>query len=376
MGIAGDMTVASLGQLTGTTKDEFREKLRQWNFPVELSLISKKNSGISGLYLSLKINDRLSETYFQDVEEIISEVNEKDEVKKLALRTFKLLFKAEGKAHGSSYDKVHLHEAGSWDAIFDIFTASWLIHKIFPSKVLHSPVNIGRGNVKTSHGLLPVPAPAVAELLRGREIFSEGPEAELTTPTGAAILKSFAKEGNIPSGRVVSVGYGLGTKEFPGYPNFLRAFLIDEGREFKRIVEIETEVDDSTGELLGNLWDELRGNILDMFFVPVFMKKGRPGTLIRIIARPERLENISRVIFSSTTTIGLRYSFKDRIELERKTEEVEILGRKAKVKIAHFQGEPLNMLPEFSSCKKLAKELKISVKEACQMIMSQWRKTK
>jgi len=376
MGIAGDMTVVSLGQLTGTTEDEFREKLRQWNFPVELSLINKKNSGISGLYLSLKINDRLSETYFQDVEEIIFGVNEKDEVKKSALRTFKLLFKAEGKVHGSSYDKIHLHEAGSWDAIFDIFTASWLIQKISPSEILHSPVNIGRGTVKASHGLLPVPAPAVVELLKGRGIFSEGPEAELTTPTGAAILKSFAGEGNIPSGRIISVGYGLGTKEFPGYPNFLRTFLIDEGEEINRIVEIETEVDDSTGELLGNLWDELRGNVLDMFFVPVFMKKGRPGTLIRIIARAERLEDISRVIFSSTTTIGLRYSFKDRIELERKTEEVEILGRRAKVKIAYFRGETLNVLPEFSSCKELAKELKISVKEACQMIMVQWRKTK
>ncbi len=374
MGIAGDMTVASLAHLMGVSSRELQDKLNQWGFPLEVKLVEGENGGISGLYLDLTIKDRLTEVYFGDIEEIISEVNEEEEVKERALKAFRLLFEAEGKIHGKSYDKVHLHEAASWDAIFDIFVTSWLIHKLSPQVIIHSPVNLGRGTVRTSHGLLPVPAPAVASLLRGRSVFSSGPEAELTTPTGAVILKAFAEEGSMPPGRLSGEGRGLGSMKFPGYPNFLRVIALEDGETSSRVVEIEAEIDDSTGELLSVLWEELSGKVLDMFFVPVYMKKGRPGILIKIIARPERLEEIAKALFLNTTTIGVRYSIKERIELERKIEEININGFRARVKVSFLEDTPVNALPEFSSCQELAKRLKISVKEAYFMILEAWRK--
>lgn len=374
MGIAGDMTVASLAHLIGVSSKELQEKLNQWKFPVEAKLVKRTNGGISGLALELVIRDKLPEVYFRDIEEIISEVNEDDEVKKGALDAFRYLFEAEGEVHGKSYNKVHLHEAASWDAIFDIFVTSWLIHRLSPEDVLHSPVNVGSGTVRTSHGMLPVPVPAVSALLKGRTVISRGPEAELTTPTGAVILKTFAKEGQIPQGKLRGEGRGLGTMEFSGYPNFLRVIAIEDGENQGQIVEVEAEVDDATGELLSVLWRELEGKVLDMFFVPVYMKKGRPGHLIKIITRPESLNEVARILFLNTTTIGVRYSYKNRIELEREIVEVEINGFKAKIKVAYLEDRVVNALPEFYSCQELAKRLKISVKEAYFMILEAWRK--
>lgn len=374
MGIAGDMTVASLAHLIGVSSEELQEKLEQWKFPLEAKLVKSTNGGISGLALELVIKDRLPEVYFSDIEEIISEVKENDEVKKRALDAFRYLFEAEGEVHGKSYNKVHLHEAASWDAIFDIFVTSWLVHRLSPVDILHSPVNIGSGTVKTSHGMLPVPVPAVAALLKGRTVISRGPKAELTTPTGAVILKTFAKEGQIPQGKLRGEGRGLGTMKFPGYPNFLRVIAVEDGATEGQVVEVEAEVDDATGELLSILWKELEGKALDMFFVPVYMKKGRPGHLIKIIARPEFLHKIARTLFLNTTTIGVRYSYKDRIELVREIKEVKIRGVKANIKIAYLEGEVANALPEFSSCQELAKRLKISVKEAYFLILEAWRK--
>jgi len=373
MGIAGDMAVASLLHVSGLETKELKEKLKLWNFPLEAEVKESVKNGIYGFSVSLEIKDKLSEVFYRDVEGIIKETNEKSSVKDRAIEAFRALFEAEGKAHGRSYDTVHLHEAASWDAIFDIFTTSWLIEVISPDDVLHSPVNVGGGIVETAHGVLPVPPPAVAELLKGRTIFSAGPETELTTPTGAAILRAFAKEGKLPEGRLVSEGRGFGTKSFKGYHNFLRTLLLDEGNVNNRIVEIEAEIDDSTGEILSSLWEELEEDALDMFFIPVYMKKGRPGVLIKVISRPNKLEQVAEKIFLNTTTIGIRYSFKDRIELKREIEEIVVEGERVKMKIAFLNGKIVNVLPEFDTCKKLAKKLKISVKKAYQMILSKWR---
>ncbi len=373
MGISGDMTVAALSHLLGLDTSQLQRKIDSWGLPIEARLREEKRGEISGLYLHLDIKDRLPEVFSQDIREIIESLKEDKEIKEAALQAFENLFKAEAEAHGVHWKRVHLHEAGAWDAIFDLLATAWLLREISPEEVLHSPVNLGEGSVETSHGRLPVPAPAVVALLRGREVFSSGPRAELTTPTGAAILKTFAKPGRLPPGKLVGEGRGLGTLKFPGYPNFLRVLGLEEGPQRGWVYEIEAQVDDTTGEILGNLWEVLEGKALDMVMLPIYMKKGRPGTLIKILARPGQIEEVMGLLFRETTTIGLRYSVKERYELEREVQEMEIEGERVQVKIAKMGGEVVNVSPEFSSCKNLAQRLKISVKEACRRILAQWR---
>ncbi len=374
MGISGDMTVAALCDLMGIGSSQLQEKIRAWGIPVKAELHRERRGEISGLYLKLRIEDSLAEVFFQDIKEILQEIREKKQVKEAALSAFENLFKAEAEAHGLPWTRVHLHEAGAWDAIFDLLATAWLIEELSPEEIIHAPVNLGAGGIKASHGHLPVPAPAVTVLLRGRAVFSSGPEAELTTPTGATILRTFAKEGRLPPGRIHSEGRGLGTMNFTGYPNFLRALGIKNHGKTSLIYEIETQVDDSTGEILGNLWELLQGKALDLVMVPIFMKKSRPGVLVKVLARPENLEEVLEILFRETTTLGIRYTIKEREELERETVEVDVEGERALIKVGKRHGEVVNVAPEFSSCKDLARRLKISVKEACRKILARWRK--
>ncbi len=367
------MTVAALCHLAGVSGPELKKKVDSWGIPVEVNLKEERRGEFSGLYLQIKIHDRLPEVFFTDIQDILGGISEKKEVKEKTLEAFQTLFKAEAEAHGLDWRRVHLHEAGAWDAIFDLLATSWLLDEISPSEVLHGPVNLGAGQIPSSHGLLPVPAPAVVALLRGREVFSSGPSSELTTPTGATILKTFALPSRLPPGRLSKEGRGLGTRSFPGFPNYLRVLSIEEGPSQRAVYELEFQVDDAPGELLGGLWELLEGKALDMVMVPVYMKKGRPGVLLRILTGAENLREVQKLVFENTTTIGLRFSLKERVALERERLEVAVDGEKAFLKVSYLEGRPVNVAPEFSSCRELAERLKISIKEACRRILAQWR---
>ncbi len=367
------MTVAALCHLAEISSQELQRKVSSWGIPVEVRLKEERRGEFAGLHLEVNIHDRLPEVFFSDVQDILANINEKKEVKERTLEAFETLFRAEGEAHGVDWKRVHLHEAGAWDAILDLLATSWLLEELSPSEVLHGPVNLGGGQIPSSHGLLPVPAPAVVVLLRGREVFSLGPSAELTTPTGAVILKTFARPSPLPPGRLSKEGRGVGTRSFPGFPNYLRVLSIEEGPSQGAVYELEFQVDDAPGELLGELWELLEGKALDMVMVPVYMKKGRPGVLLRILTRAEHMREVQDLIFENTSTIGLRFSLKERVELERQLREITVEGEKALLKVAYRDGRPVNVAPEFSSCKELARKLKISIKEACRRILAQWR---
>ncbi len=367
------MTVAALSHLGGVTTLELRKKVASWDIPVEVALEEERRGDFPGLYLRIEIHDRLPEVFFDDIRDILGRIEERKEVKEKALEAFETLFRAEGEAHGVNWRRVHLHEAGAWDAIFDLLATSWLLEELAPAEVLHGPVNLGAGVVSSAHGLMPVPPPAVAVLLRGRQVFSAGPSAELTTPTGAAILKTFARPSPLPPGRLSGEGRGLGTRKFSGFPNYLRVLSLEGGPSRSVVYELEFQVDDSPGQWLGNLWELLEGRVLDMVMIPVYMKKGRPGVLLKILATAENLQQVKGILFENTSTIGLRVSLKEREELERKLEEVEVDGERALVKVAYRDGRPVNVAPEFSSCKELAVKLKISIKEACRRILARWR---
>ncbi len=372
-GIAGDMAVAALADLAGIGEQELEKKVKHWNLPVELSFERRKYAGIQALHIEVKAEEG-DEVHFKDVKEFIEALDEKAPVKERALQIFRRLFEAEAAVHGHPFEEVHLHEAGGWDALFDVLSYSWLVDELAPGRILHSAVNVGSGSVSTSHGLLPVPVPAVVELLKGRRFYSAGPEAELTTPTGAALLAATAEQSPLPSAELLKEGRGGGTKNFSSFPNILRVFLMEEGAGEEAVIEIQAEMDDITGELAASVAEKLLSCCLDVFFTPVYMKKGRPGLLLTALCLPSRFEEASSIILRESTTIGLRYTLKPRRTLRREVVELEIMGETVPVKVAYFRGDVVSAKPEFESCKKLADKYNISLKEVTERCLYELRR--
>lgn len=375
-GIAGDMTVAALADLLELSSREILQKVEKWGLPVKVELNQDNYSGLTAKQLEVHPLKELKHPLFSEVKEIIESLKEKNSIKERTLEMLKALYEAEASVHGTPFSQTHLHEAGGWDAIFDLLAVSWLIEELGEEKILHSPVNLGSGTIRTEHGHLPVPPPAVVELLKGRRVFSFGPEAELTTPTGAAILKILATEGKIPLATLVKAGKGGGKKKFEGFPNLLRVFLFKEDKgERDFVMQIETQMDDITGEQAGRVVEKISPYCLDAFYTPIYMKKGRPGILLTILCEPEKAEKIINIVFRESPTLGLRYELKPRVVLERKFEEVEVFGERVKIKTGFFAEELVTVKPEYESCKKIADKYNISLKEVCEKALLEfWRK--
>ena len=248
-----------------------------------------------------------------------------DKVREDVLNVYQILAEAESAVHGMTVEEIHFHEVGTMDAVADITAVCWLIDRIHPDRVIVSPVHVGSGTVHCAHGILPVPAPATANILRGIPIYSR-PEikGELCTPTGAALLKYFADEfGEMPMIRMEAIGYGMGRKDFP-IANCVRAVYGESGTLNDEISELSCNVDDMTGEELGFAFSKLmEAGARDVFTVPVNMKKNRPGTLINVVCSVGDKEKILEVLFRHTTTIGVRESVKKRYVLSRTIETVD-----------------------------------------------------
>jgi uncharacterized protein (TIGR00299 family) protein len=297
----------------------------------------------------------------------------KDRAKQL----FQVLGEAEAAIHGTSIDKVHLHEVGALDSIIDIVGAVFAMERLAVDRVVSSPLNVGSGTIRSAHGLYPVPAPATLRLLDGVPIYAGPQKAELVTPTGALLIRSFASGfGPIPPMRVSTVGYGAGSRDFTDTPNVLRV-LIGEAdaaapslgadamtKAAQSVVVIEAEIDDMNPQIFGVLMDRLLADgALDVFYTPIQMKKGRPGTLMTVIAAPDSRDRMTSTIFRETTTIGVRYREMTRECLDRETVTVKTPHGPVRFKVARRNGELLNAAPEFDDCVRIATERGRPVKE-------------
>lgn len=294
-------------------------------------------------------------------------------MEKSAIAVFRIIGEAEAKVHGIPLEQLHFHEVGQDDALADVIGSCYAIHKMKVENILCTPINVGGGSVRSAHGTLPVPAPATTEILSGSglEIHSIG-DRELLTPTGAALLTYFADPSDqLPPGKIMTTGYGAGDAE-TAMPNVLRIMLMETTGILSRdhMEVLETNVDDVTGEVLGNLFEALmETGAKDVAITPATMKKGRTGHIIHVIAHPEDSERIARELIRQTGTLGVRIlPTKHRFIAERKMENVNItIGKQTfqvAVKIAHdTSDEVLHISAEFEDCRRTSQECGLPLKE-------------
>jgi uncharacterized protein (TIGR00299 family) protein len=280
---------------------------------------------------------------------------------------FNRLGDVEGSIHGTPREKVHLHEVGALDSIVDIVSAVHALELIGAERIVASPINVGSGSVRSSHGLYPVPAPATIRLLEGAPIYSGPQRAEMVTPTGALLVTSYADAyGAIPAMTLERIGYGAGARDFDDTPNVLRVLIgeADSTAPSHSVVVIEAEIDDMNPQIFGVVMERLLAEgALDVFYTPIQMKKSRPGTLLTVIAAPATRERLTSIIFRETTTIGVRYREMRRECLDRETVTVKTRFGDVRFKVARRHGEVLNASPEFDDCVRLAEQARVSVKD-------------
>ncbi len=350
MGAAGDMLTSALIELFDEP-DEIIKELNSLNIPnVEFIKESVTKCGINGTHIRVKINGEEEKTgehshshshrSIQDIEYIIKEhINVSDEVKNDVIAIYNIIAQAESKAHGKEVSEIHFHEVGTFDAIADITAVCFLVRKIMPGKIIASPVCVGSGEVRCAHGILPVPAPATADILKGTPIYAGNIKGELCTPTGAALVKYFADEfSEMPLMVSDKIGYGMGTKNFEK-ANCVRVILGMTDDKKDTVIELKCNIDDMTGEAIGFALNELfLQGALDVFTIPVGMKKSRPGVLLTVICKPEDRDRLVNAIFKHTSTLGIRENVCNRYILNRKTENVQTKYGNIRKKISEGYG--------------------------------------
>ncbi len=297
------------------------------------------------------------------------------QAKQNAIAMFEALGAAEAKIHNVDVEKVHFHEVGAVDAIVDIVCAAVGAHSLSVDEWVCSPLNLGGGTVECAHGRFPVPAPASLELLQGAPLYSSGVDAELVTPTGAAIVKVLAKRfGPMPAMTALGSGYGAGSRDLPGHANVLR-ITIGEAVESPEatslhadtVAVLEANLDDLNPQVFGYVIERaLAEGALDVFGTPVQMKKSRPGMLLTVLCRPEDVERITRLVFAETSTLGIRVREQRRRVLARRSVEVETPWGRVRMKLANLNGTVANFAPEYEDCRRIAAERGIPLKQVMQ----------
>lgn len=306
------------------------------------------------------------------IRELIAAADITPVARKIAQRAFALLAEAEAKVHGVAPEDVHFHEVGAVDAITDIVCAAVGLQALGVEKWRCSAVNVGTGFVNCAHGRMPVPAPATAELLQGVPMYSAGPQMELTTPTGAALLRALDCEFETSSPFVATaIGYGAGGRNPAGFANVLRLSVGTAvqgaakrpGFQGDRVVVLECALDDATPQVLAHAMElALEHGALDVMAAPVTMKKGRLGTLLTVLAKPGNEEDLETLLFRETTTLGIRRREEARVILDRTFVTVDTQYGKIRIKIASAAGEILNAMPEYEDCRRAAREHAVALR--------------
>ena len=370
MGISGDMFLAALIDLGVDPEMILRElrKLPVDRIDVEIKKVLRHS--ISGTTFKVRLAESHHHRTFRDIKKIIDESRLSSKVKSLSIAIFELIAKAEGKIHGIKADEVHFHEIGAMDSIIDIVGAAIAVDSLKVKTVVSSPIALGTGWAKTMHGTIPVPAPATLEILKDVPTAASTAPFELTTPTGAAIVKTLASSfGVMPAMTIEKAGYGAGKKDFKESANLLRAVIGTASggaaqEHLEKLTVIETNIDDMTPQVAGYLLEKLLSSgAVDAFFTPVQMKKGRPGVLLTVLANNEDKENLLEVIFSESTTIGVRAYQVERHCLERVSKKVKTPYGAVTVKIALRAGRAVNIQPEFENCKAIAEKKGVPLKQ-------------
>jgi hypothetical protein len=309
-----------------------------------------------------------------EIREIIGKAEISDTAKKTAIAIFEALGTAEAKIHATSIEKVHFHEVGAVDAMVDIVCAAVGAEALGVEEMICSPLNVGGGSVQCAHGTFPVPAPATVELLRAAPVYSSGVQAELVTPTGAAIVKTLAKRfAAFPEMKIEKSGYGAGTREFPGFPNVVRLTIGESASALaaktasETVAVLEANIDDLNPQVFGYVMDRLLDEgALDVFGMPVQMKKNRPGTRLTVLCRPEDASKLTQLIFTETTTLGVRRRDESRQTLARRWENVRTQWGEVRIKIASMNGTVTNYAPEYEDCRRIAAEHHVPLKTVMQ----------
>jgi pyridinium-3,5-bisthiocarboxylic acid mononucleotide nickel chelatase len=310
-----------------------------------------------------------------EIREIISGASISEHAKKSALAIFEALGRAEAKIHNTSIDQVHFHEVGAVDAMVDIVCAAVGAEVLGVDEIICSPLNVGGGTVKCAHGTFPVPVPATLELLKDAPVYSSGLQAELVTPTGAAIVKTLASRfAAFPEMKIEKSGYGAGSRDFPGHPNVVRLTIGEAASTAlamktasETITVLEANLDDLNPQVFGYVMDRLlEEGALDAFGMPVQMKKNRPGMLLTVLCKPEDSSNLTQLIFAETTTLGVRRRDEMRQTLARRWENVETRWGEVRIKIASMNGTVTNYAPEYEDCRRIAAEHHVPLKTVIQ----------
>lgn len=380
-GIAGDMMLAGLIEV-GVPEEELLDTLHAlpvsgWEWRSERVEVD----AIFARRVSIRTNEHQPHRHLSDVLEIIERAPLSRTVQARAKSVFEKLADAEARVHGTTPERVHFHEVGAVDAILDVVGTCWAIERLGVERIACSPLPMGRGFVKAEHGNLPVPAPAVAELLKGVPTYGVPIHGETVTPTGAALAITLADEFGVqPPMRWQAVGYGTGHAVRP-LPNLLRVFVgkawaqPEAQGHWHTVARIETQVDDASPQLLGYLMERaLEEGALDAFFTPIQMKKNRPAVLITLLAPLERTDTLIDLLFQETPTLGVRYSVQARRCLERTIQTVPTSYGAVRVKVARM-GDRMTCTPEYEDCAAIARTHRIPLRDVMRIVQQSWEQT-
>jgi uncharacterized protein (TIGR00299 family) protein len=369
-GISGDMILGALLDL-GIDPEVFLKELKK--IPLEdyeIKIQRKKKGFLEGTDVEIIFDDKKTHRHIKDLLDIVERSKLSKRVKDLSCETFIKIAKAESRVHNEPIEEVHFHEISGIDTIIDVVGSFLALELLNIDKVYSSPLPLGEGFIEISHGIIPVPAPATVELLKGIPVYSNGVRGELVTPTGAAIITTMTKDfGPMPLMRIERVGYGTGKRDF-NIPNLLRVFIgekVKDVKEEKNLV-IDVNIDDMNPQIYGYIIEKLfEKGALDVTITPIYMKKGRPGVLLSILIEPWKENDITEILFKETTTIGYRKYYVDKIMMDREIKEVETIWGKVRVKISRY-GSFVKISPEYEDCKRIAEERKIPLRQVMEEI--------
>ncbi len=378
-GLAGDMIVAAMLDC-GASFDDLERAVASLGLDgYRLKQSRRVMSGISAAHFSVEVSGHQPHRHLGEIAAMIDGAGMLSQsVKRRAKAIFEALAQAEAKIHNTTPDQVHFHEVGAVDSIVDVVGAAWALDELGIGELLVSPLPAGTGFARSQHGIIPVPAPATAELLAGFPLRLGDGAAEMVTPTGAAVVRALARPAPVPlSFEIEKIGYGAGTRTLEDRPNVLRVMIGREHAAFDadEMIEIAANIDDLNPQVYEHVMERLfAAGARDVTLTPTMMKKGRPAVILSVIAEPPSRDAIARIIFAETSTIGLRFHPASRLKLHREIREVETRFGKIRVKVshahdgrAHLHGhaheyEASNVAPEYDDCKRAAVEHGIALR--------------
>lgn len=380
-GISGDMNLGAMVDL-GIDEEYVKDQLSKLNLnEFQLDIKRDMRKGISGTNLNVLFKEHHHHRHLEDIEKIIMDSSLNNNIKNISTKIFRQVAMAEAKVHNCEINEVHFHEVGAMDSIVDIVGSAICFDYIKVDKIICSTVELGSGFVKCAHGILPVPAPATVELIKNMPTTMGNVPFEATTPTGAAILKAMVNEFSDKNNfKILKVGYGIGNKDLGNIPNILRVFLCEDNTEIRDVDTqeesiIECNIDDMNPEIYEYVSDKLfEAGASDVYFTPIIMKKGRPAIKLSVLCNIEKEGIISEIIFTETTSLGIRkYEVKKEM-LRREFQNVETKYGDISIKYGVLKGERMKYKAEYDQCKKIANVNKVPLKDVYQEVYKELNK--